>query len=308
MGGFDFDEFGAKEGEPTGEEPAQAPQRQQAKAPAPAAPDPGEQIAAQLIAQFVKPAAPPTIDEALRQTGDTYMEEVVKRLEIASLYRMLLTDSIFSDNTEAARIVGFELQAWARERLAVLIGMRDEARRPSQLSDEELETLKLFAALSREQFTAIRIFADKLLSSGMLAGAQPAPMPTPVKRQAAEVRPAPPAPKPAQGLVRRQAPASITPAQAPQPAPTATAPAPAEAPVARKPMIIEDVVTVPDGRVGHIRRQRLQRPAGAVPMPTGAALERTIAIQATAAAGALDSSPTASRNLTAFKNTPSADE
>lgn len=78
---------------------------------------------------------------------DEHFSEVEKRLETAQYYRMLLNDTLFSNASEAARVVEREIRDFVRTRLHVLLGLKNEVSPvKSMFSDEEVAALKALAA------------------------------------------------------------------------------------------------------------------------------------------------------------------
>lgn len=85
-------------------------------------------------------------DTSVNEIDDS-MNEVEKRLEIASYYRLLLEDNLFNDDSEAAARVNNEVRGFVRRRLEVLVGLRAEKTEAvSQFSKEEVVALKAVAA------------------------------------------------------------------------------------------------------------------------------------------------------------------
>lgn len=83
---------------------------------------------------------------------DATMHEVEKRLEIASYYRLLLEDNLFTDASEAATKVNAEVRDFVRRRLEVLMGIRaDKKEVEAQFSKEEVVALKAVAAKVMKQ-------------------------------------------------------------------------------------------------------------------------------------------------------------
>ncbi len=130
-------------------------------------------------------------------TPDEYAEDlprlsdpIQERLDLASAYNALLKRGVFSDGTPATDKVEKEVQGFVRERLEVLMGVRQEqsAAPVSVFSDEEVAALKAFAA--------------RLKGPPAAPAPAPAPVSTPprptVKPVVAAPKPAvkPPAPKP----------------------------------------------------------------------------------------------------------------
>jgi hypothetical protein len=222
-------------------------------------------------------------EEEQEEDASAYMGEVDKRLEVATYYRELLKASLFAGGGSTARIVEREVRAFVRHRLEILLSIRGEtARVEAQFTNEEVVALKGLVAGSTELQFLVQKVREK----------DRAPEPK------VEVRPAPAPmkPTPATAPVPRQVPA-VRQAIAPAPAATQPAPRPAapkQSPAAppprpetpkqvrrqpRRPQKVEDGSASPSMEerkvVQHpvtgddikIRKQRVQRPAGAIPFP-----------------------------------------
>lgn len=143
----------------------------------------------------------PDVEE---EPDEDYSKEIDKRLEVASYYQELRRGSLFTSNTEAARIVEREVRRFVQQRLEILVGMR--APEPVQAPAAKLP-------FSDQQVTALLIWADRLLKKGDLPQVEPA-KPEPTIRQATVPAPIAVAPK-----VLREAPAVVA-----KPAPPAAPP------------------------------------------------------------------------------------
>jgi hypothetical protein len=99
--------------------------------------------------------------------------DVQRRLEVASLYKTLLSDSFFTKDTEAARIVTKRLRRFVTAELKALLGMGAPPQAES--------------AFTPAQIDALRRIADKVLEKD---GVSPAPTtstaPQPALRQVSE--------------------------------------------------------------------------------------------------------------------------
>lgn len=324
--GIDFDEngkndeYGADENESTGElGDAGKPRRSAPAAPLVLAPTP--QVHGNvndLIANIMGPpaAAPQTVQQALESTQDSYMDEVEERLEIAAYFRSALNNPLFDNDTKAARIVQHEISGFIRERLGVLLGL-GEPKKPNGFSDDQTEILKSLGDLSPAHVTALRMVASKLV------GEPPAAREEPVLRQAK----APAAP------VVRQAPAPSRRAPAPSPVPTQTARAstpPQTQPTQDQPrrgpgrppgsknkskdteqMVhavrkhadgTEEPLFNEDGSPRMVRVPRIQRPAGALPMPNDTQMVGVTAAQAGSRAATLEQNPAVRAALTGLQH------
>ncbi len=211
-------------------------------------------------------------DESEEQVEDEepteYMGEVDDRLEIATYYRSLLRNPLFNENTRAAKIVEREHRAFIRERLEILLSIREASTvQPavSPFTSEEVEGLKILIGQMRKK--------------GMLTTPGTAPTPTPQPVPQAVTPPVRTAPQPAP--VRR------APTQAPQrqAAPTPKAPVKPARQLRRRseappPVVRTEIVTNPNtGKTFERKIQQAQKPAGALPFPRDLAQ----AVQASAA-------------------------
>jgi hypothetical protein len=102
------------------------------------------------VLEELDPQDPALADEEqqVRQTNDEEMSEVDWRLELAQYYRLLLTDSLFNNDSKAASIVEKEIRQFVRSRLGELIGVSvkaPEAERPSDFNQDQVAVLKLMA-------------------------------------------------------------------------------------------------------------------------------------------------------------------
>jgi hypothetical protein len=199
-----------------------------------------------------------------------YMLEVEQRLEVAQHYQELLRAPLFSQATVASQIVEREHRVFVKERMEILLGMRNEKDKapppPKQAFDDE-------------EITAIKILIASMIKKGMIKAA-----PTPVTPSAApSVRlAAPPPSRQAPAVVARPAPVV---AQRTQPAATSGFVAPAK-PAPKKPgrpPKTERVVTVDHPVTGEpydMLVKNKQMPAGAVPFPNEQGIEMAAMMQA----------------------------
>lgn len=97
--------------------------------------------------EFAPPAAlpPPQEDEA---EDPDVIRDVDQRLEVASLYRMFLrSESIFPDDSPAARMVHRRFRTFARSELEQLFNLASApAASSGAFTDQEVQALKVFAA------------------------------------------------------------------------------------------------------------------------------------------------------------------
>lgn len=205
-----------------------------------------------------------------------YMDEVVRRMDVAACYRLLLENPLFDDSNENTAIVEREMRQFAQDRLKVLMGVSSDTRPivpvvKLPFNEEEIQTLKVFASLSANELMALKTLAAIALKKKDLVPspkAEPAQqdrkVPALRKRAVAPVKPpaparAPaPAPKPPATKAVRPAPALRRP-QAPKPAPAAQPE--------------KKAVELPNGDVKEVTArhdQRAQKPAGRVPFPDNA--------------------------------------
>lgn len=224
----------------------------------------------------------PQVAEEVPEDDEAYMNNVRERHEVSSHYIQLLEAPLFGNQTAPARIVEREVRKYVRERLEVLLGIRQD--RPQVVQQEPL--------FSDEETASIKLLLASMRAKGMLAAAAPPPV-APAPPQAVRAASPPPA-RPAPQVVVRTAPAPIqrTPAVVPTPAVVAAPPAPAvqkpAAPAAqpkkRGPKATtKTVVRAYDGK--EVEVHRIQRPSGAVPFPSSdmemtAATEMAASIQA----------------------------
>jgi hypothetical protein len=251
-------------------------------------------------------AAEAAVDEYTSDTEsddevDTeYLGDVDKRLEVATHYRELVKAPLFSGGGNSARIVEREIRKFVRERLEVLLSIREPAQKTeAQFNDEEVALIRSLLSGHQELSFLVNKVREKDAPARVTAPAAPVKAAAP-----AVVRPTQ-APAPA---VRP----AVKPAATPKPAaapkqeakPTKLAPKPAKAKPAQKPapkappappedeyIEVEDRRPGQEGKTVRIKRQRRQAPQGAVPMPMGhaisqateAAASRSLSILATAA-------------------------
>jgi hypothetical protein len=118
----------------------------------------------------------------------SYMDQIDKRLEVTSFYRVLMQGNLFDQVTEASQIVEKDIKKYIRKKLEVLVG----------ISRSEPTPAAVVLPFSEEQVTALKMLADKLLVAGKVTQQEPS---EPSVRQA--VAPAPP---PAPSIRKRQTP------------------------------------------------------------------------------------------------------
>lgn len=193
-------------------------EEEEAPAPPPVSPPPPARPV--LPRPAVAKPSPNLVTETLEELEDPQPDEfseAERRLAKAGFYRDVMNNQLLSSEHPCAIEVEAELQAWAKERLEQLLGIRAE---PKAAAKQEVVAKLPF---SQEQVDALKLLADKVLNKTTQPPTQPAPaaptQPTvvPVKTApAAAVKPVPSA-KPAPAPRRAPAPG---PQIAPQPQPT----------------------------------------------------------------------------------------
>lgn len=160
------------------------------------------------------------IGETAHKQSEPSLNDVEKRLALASYYRELCNFDPFQDGSAEGNQVAQEIRAWARGRMEVLVGLRVE--NPStQFSDSEVAVIKLLSTFNEDQIAALKTLADRLLQKPSIAAppkqrvisAKPAPVvrkpparPPVIKPQATpEVAPRPLVSQPHQGLPNQPA-------------------------------------------------------------------------------------------------------
>ena len=320
--GIDFDEsgkndeYGADENEPTGEPGDQGRRAPAAPIVVPAAPvlHGNAQDLLRAIMGQPAPTQPQTVAQALEVSQDAYMDEVEKRLEIASYYRTLLANPMFDNDTEAAHLVQHEISGFIRERLGVLLSIGEPSKKVELFSDLQMEVLRSLGEMTMSHVTALKMIAGKVL------GESPAPPEAPAHR---------PAPAPAKPAMRQApAPARRAPAVAPAPQPVST-PAPAQPPAQPAPRgrgrppgaknkpkdltaMVQAVRKHPDGSTEELWNedgspymvpvQRIQRPSGALPFPNETQMSQVTQIQAGDHAAKLERNPNVVAALKGLQN------
>lgn len=79
--------------------------------------------------------------------ADDEYSEAEHRLAVAAYYRQLTRGGLFNDDSDEARQVDEEVRQFARERMDILIGIRAESPKSTELpfTDEQLSTLRQWA-------------------------------------------------------------------------------------------------------------------------------------------------------------------
>lgn len=110
------------------------------------------------------------LEESASDSDDDELMDVDLRLNLADHYRAITKNRFFTEDTEAAQIVNDELRAFIRERLEVLLGLRQEepkvpasTQQPPQFTDEEVAALKALAAkvLGKPQLVGVPVVAPR---------------------------------------------------------------------------------------------------------------------------------------------------
>jgi hypothetical protein len=208
-------------------------------------------------------------------SDEQYMEDVDRRLDVASTYRQLLRAPLFESPNESTKIVETEIREFVVQRLKVLLNMAPAPQPVVQaqlpFDEQELKTLKILLSSLAERA------AKK---------AEPTSGPPQVAKTTLAPAPQPPT------VRRATAPASAPVAAPKQPArPVGRPPGPAKsAPVAPKPPE-ENLVELEDPRSGQTilaRKPRRQvRSRGAIPMPRGGEMEQILHMQAQGSGAAM---------------------
>lgn len=141
---------------------------------------------------------------------DAQMQAVEQRLEVAQFYKLLLGHGLFGkdyQNNKAAQKVLREVQAFARQRLGVLMGLAPEKRDLPKTESQFTDT----------QVAALKAVADRVIGSQQPARPLPPPSLAPVEK-------APAAPQPSiQPIQAKQQPQVRAPVPAKPPKPAAPA-------------------------------------------------------------------------------------
>lgn len=207
-------------------------------------------------------------------SDEKYMEDVDRRLDVASTYRQLLRSPLFESPTESTVIVETELREFVVQRLKILLNMAPSPVQPpvqAQLpfDEQELKTLKILLSSLAER-------AAKKADA-------PSGPPQVAKAAAPVLPPQPPAVRrataPTSAPVATQKP-STRPVGRP-PGPTKVAPKPPE----------ESLVELEDPRSGQTilahRPRRQVRSKSAIPMPRGGEMEAILNAQAQGSGAAM---------------------
>lgn len=196
---------------------------------------------------------------AVTVSDEQYMEDVDRRLDVASTYRQLLRAPLFESPNESTLIVETEIREFVVQRLKVLLNM---APAPQQIvqaqlpfDEQELKTLKI------------------LLSSLAERAAKKAEVPSgPPQVAKTTLAPAPQPPAVRRATTPASAPVA---AQKPPARPVGRPPGPTK--VEPKPPEDENLVEIEDPRSGQTilaRKPRRQvRSKNSIPMPRGGEME-----------------------------------
>lgn len=207
-------------------------------------------------------------------SDDQYMLEVDSRLEVAHFYRLLLRNSLFSEASDASEVVERKVRGFIRSQLEELMGIRQPAKVVEERKPMPADVL------NDDEVRALKMVASKLIRKPELAEVKP--VSAPATPPAPKLAPKPPAVKPA--MVATAKPAVVT-AKAP---PGKKKPGPKRATPTEKVELVEH----PDhpGHMVEQRKQKIQKPAGYVPMPTDNNAMGAVLQQRAYAAGSLGES------------------
>jgi hypothetical protein len=106
---------------------------------------------------------------------DDQLEDVEKRLEVAGLYRLLLKDRIFEEDSAAARQVEGRIRRFVKDELKSLLGLAQ----PTAIAPPHL------SSLTPERIQALVQLADKVLEKTAAGSSSPSPGLRHVPQQAA---------------------------------------------------------------------------------------------------------------------------
>lgn len=109
---------------------------------------------------------------------DDDMLEVEKRLEMAQYYRLVLSDTIFSDppNVEIADRVESEIREFVRSRMSFLVGVGSKKEAPPALPFSEAEIAALRTMAQPDVVAALKALAAKVLKKPEILDAKPRPV------------------------------------------------------------------------------------------------------------------------------------
>lgn len=94
---------------------------------------------------------------------DDLMNEAERRFEVAQYYKLLLQDNLFENKTEASERVEQEIRSFIRERLAVLLGIKQPKSSNSEVfTEDQVSVLKDFADLGSEAPDVVRAVMGRL--------------------------------------------------------------------------------------------------------------------------------------------------
>ena len=109
-----------------------------------------------IVDNLFRPVEPEPGVENPDTEFDDQMTAVEKRLDVAKYYRLLLDNSLFSDDSEQAQQVDKEVRGFIRERLKILMGVQpDKTLAPPEETFTPLEVtiLKQIAGLAAKRTT-----------------------------------------------------------------------------------------------------------------------------------------------------------
>lgn len=214
--------------------------------------------------------SPPTeMDEDEEPAEDPELADVDTRLETADYYRAILRSGFFDEavvaSSPVASIVDREIRTFIRERLSVLVGLRQPKAAEVVLpfDGREVEVLKTLADLDEEGVEALKMLLGKvkaLATKSREPRKRPAAPPArpvkvePARRAVAVKRVVPPAPAPTTRAAPKTEPKPPVQAPAAPPKPPAKAPAKpqgAKKPTPKRPGAVTQIVeqVTKDGEV-----------------------------------------------------------
>jgi len=141
---------------------------------------------------------------------DDLMNEAERRFEVAQYYKLLLQDNLFENKTEASERVEDEIRAFIRERLSVLLGIRQPKTSNSEaFTDEQVAVLRDLADLGSEASNVLGAVMGRLAKKIDKKIAKPKEEPPQLRQVKEPPKPAlkkRPEPKPKEAVAPRQAP------------------------------------------------------------------------------------------------------
>lgn len=96
-------------------------------------------------------------------------DPVEKRLEVAQYYQTFLQESFFDDDSAAAQMVESEIRGFVRERLNVLMGVKEGSSAGVSFTNQEVEVLKKLAGLGPEASEVLKVAIDRVTQGSRVA-------------------------------------------------------------------------------------------------------------------------------------------